>query len=79
VPSLENVMGHDCTALATVAIDPNVFEAGKIRARLRPGVSDIEPTRDFPLLIADIRGSIGVEFTRIERPDRSIEAASRAP
>lgn len=79
VPTLENVMGHDCTGLATVAIDPNVFEAGKIRARLRPGVNDIEPTRDFPLLIADIRGSIGVEFTRIERPDRSIEAASRAP
>lgn len=68
VPTLENVMGHDCTALATVAIDPNVFEAGKIRARLRPGVNDIEPTRDFPVLIADIRGEVGEAFTRVEEP-----------
>jgi hypothetical protein len=79
VPTLENVMGHDCTALATVAIDPNVFESGKIRSRLRPGVGDVDPGRDFPLLMADIRRSIGAEFARIERGEHSIEAASRAP
>lgn len=77
VPTLENVMGHDCTGMATVAIDPNVFEAGKIRSRLRPGVNDIEPTRDFPLLIADIRGEVGEAFTRVDRVEPEAVGSSR--
>lgn len=70
IPTLDEVMGHDCTGLAVVRIDPRVGEAGKLYERLGVAGGLIEPTRDFPVLIADIRAEVGPEFARIDPPDQ---------
>lgn len=77
IPTMEDVMGHDCGVLASVAIRPKVFEEGKIMRRLADGAERVRPGRDFPVLIADIRASIGEALTRVEPVDRATETADR--
>jgi hypothetical protein len=77
IPTLEDVMGHDCAVLASVAIRLKVFEEGKIMRRLADGAERVRPARDFPVLIADIRESIGESLTRVEPVDRATETADR--
>jgi hypothetical protein len=45
--------------------------------RLADGAERVRPGRDFPLLIADIRASIGESLTRVEPVDRATETADR--
>ncbi len=66
LPDLGDVMGHDCTAVAAVRIDPKVFEKGKVLRRLAETDDLVCPERDFPVLIADIRSEVGEAFTRVE-------------
>jgi hypothetical protein len=66
LPDLGDVMGHDCTGLAAVRIDPKVFEKGKVLRRLAETDDLVCPERDFPVLIADIRSEVGEAFTRVE-------------
>jgi hypothetical protein len=66
LPDLGDVMGHDCTGLAAVWIDPKVFEKGKVLRRLAETGDLVCPDRDFPVLIADIRSEVGEAFTRVE-------------
>lgn len=66
LPDLGDVMGHDCTGLAAVLIDPKVFEKGKVLRRLAETDDLVCPERDFPVLIADIRLEVGEAFTRVE-------------
>lgn len=77
IPTMDDVFGHDCGVLESVAIRPKVFEEGKIMRRLGDGAERVRPRRDFPVLIADIRESIGAEFARVEPVDRTTETADR--
>lgn len=79
IPTLDDVLGHDCAMVAGVAIRPKVFEEGKIMRLLADGAERVEPRRDFPVLIADIRASIGAEFARVEPVGRMTETADRGP
>lgn len=64
IPGLRDVLGHDLSGLMRVEIDPRVFESPKIFARLPEATNRVDVDRDFPLLIEDIRASVGVEYTR---------------
>lgn len=75
IPTLADVGGHDLSRLVRVEIDPRVFESGRIFARLPDATRRVDPDRDFPLLIADIRNEIGEEFTRVEQPTATETAA----
>lgn len=64
VPDLSDVDHRDFGGFYSVAIDPRVLESGKILGRLENPSDRINPARDFPVLIADIRDDIGIENTR---------------
>lgn len=64
LPALDEVLGHDCRGLATVRIEPRVFEKGKVLRRLAETDDLVCPDRDFPVLIADIRSEVGEENTK---------------
>ncbi len=66
LPPMDDVMGHDCTGLAAVLIDPKVFEKGRVLRRLAETDDLVCPERDFPVLIADIRSEVGEAMTRVE-------------
>lgn len=70
LPSLADVAGRDLTGFYTLTIQPNVLETAAIRDRLDldPPPDEINPERDFPTLLADIRESLGPENTRPDAP-----------
>lgn len=69
IPRLDDVLGHDMSAMYRVKIEPRVFETGRILAVLPDADRRVDAQRDFPLLIEDIRNAVGVEFTRVDQPD----------
>lgn len=75
IPTLGDVFGQDCTGLARVEIDPRVFERGDIVALLPESRGEVEPERDFPVLIAAIRDEIGAERASVE-PRERVETAT---
>ena len=68
-PCLSDVLGHDLRRLVRVEIDPRVLESPKIFALLPDATNRVEPERDFPLLIDDIRREVGEGYTRVEQAE----------
>lgn len=68
-PCLADVLGYDLRGLLRVEIDPRVLESPKIFALLPDATNRVDPQRDFPLLIDDIRRAIGEGYTRVDQPD----------
>ncbi len=75
LPDLDDVMGHDCTGLAAVLIDPKVLERRRVLRRLAETDDLVCPDRDFPVLIADIRSEVGEAMTRVELREGTETAA----
>lgn len=76
-PCLSEVLGHDLRGLIKVEIDPRVLESPKVFALLPDATNRVDPDRDFPLLIDDIRREVGEGYTRIEqREDDAVAAKS---
>ncbi len=55
LPSLRNVYGRDCSRIARLTIDPNIWEGDRIREDLELPEGDLVPQRDFPRLAAIIQ------------------------
>jgi Protein of unknown function (DUF4056) len=55
LPTLTDVAGHDCTAMVTVEIEPNIWEGAAIRRDLDLPEGWLRPHRDFARLAEVIR------------------------
>ncbi|MCA9297233.1 MAG: DUF4056 domain-containing protein [Phycisphaerales bacterium] len=72
LPSVKDVEGYPFDGVWSMTIEPNVFETSRILDRLPKGTDVVDPAVHFPILLDDIRRTIGVNRTTgLDVPDWS--------